>query len=538
MHAVLLCLPQAFATLAIEGAEPVLLGLPAPAAVRERGLRVSSGFSVQWRPQGARSDVRDVEWIQVAIAGGPGTARLSLGGAGPSDAGPVLRWVVTSPGPDRLERRWILADGTERARALEWVAALLEASGDHRQGPGPADPLAPGPLAGVPAPGAPSPRAPNPGDPASAVQSGWSADWIPGERRVEPRPDPSPWLRVEVEPSVWRRAGLLERPGRFGRELREHLARQLMQGRRCPGARGEGDYVRGPEDAPIVTNLEFDTALALAGLGLAMERRDLLERAYRAAWHTVTRDLDRRTGLPFPHGRSHRGGVPQPGHAWLQGLHLVGLLAGDEDLVAAAGGLARALARQPPMGEGREERLRDFAWPLWELEAWLVWHRDPVVERAADDLARAIFERYDAQRTVFRFGEGVGDSDAYFERAWLTGGILLPALDAHLARRPNARWARTCDDVRAQLLDAVLEGRPGLPLHYRIGPEGNRFATHRAVDRAEGWMLLAGLTPSQRQQALGRRMVRSALGLVPEQDDPDAATLCTMVGRNPWVWAW
>src|SRR5690606_15079637 len=104
----------------------------------------------------------------------------------------------------------------------------------------------------------------------------------------------------------------------------------------------------------VVTNLEFDTALGFARLWLAHEDPALLRRALDSARHLIDRDLDA-DGLPFRHGKDHRVAANEPGHTWLAGLLLVGCLSADDELIAAAGTIARGLARRPAQG-GEDER--------------------------------------------------------------------------------------------------------------------------------------------------------------------------------------
>ena len=112
---------------------------------------------------------------------------------------------------------------------------------------------------------------------------------------------------------------MLPRCGRRARRFRDALIEVGHALVDLPGVRGRGDYGR---DEEVITNLEFDTALGLGRLGLFAEDEVLLRRSLRSARHTRDRDLDVRTGLPFPHGAGHRRGRPEPGHTWLTGMLL------------------------------------------------------------------------------------------------------------------------------------------------------------------------------------------------------------------------
>ena len=222
----------------------------------------------------------------------------------------------------------------------------------------------------------------------------------------------------------------------------------------------------------------------------------------------------------------------------MQGLLLVGCLTADDELIGAARSMARGLVSHPDLGSGREERARDRAWPLWELETWLRFEDDPVVAVAADRLAAEIVARFDHKHGFFRFGEGRRRGGVHVDRLWITGGIVLPALVAHEARTEDPRVASVVERARRSLLGFLLAGRDGVPVSAAFGPEGTPFSTARASEDGRAWMLFEGLSDAQRRQCLGRRTLRDALGLVPVTDDPDRATVLTMAARGRWVYGW
>jgi hypothetical protein len=337
--------------------------------------------------------------------------------------------------------------------------------------------------------------------------------------------------RAGVPARAWRVAGLLEGRGDAGRRIRQRLLEAvpaLVEGR---GLRDAGDYRR---SGAVWTNLEFDTTLGLARLGLCEGQGDLLERAWRAAIHVADRDLDPRTGLCFQHGKEHRTAAPDPGHTWLQGVLLVGCLAADEDLIATAGRIARGIAMHPVDKKGRDDRVRDTAWPLQEMEAWLRFAPDERVEQACDRLVARLLRRLDLRQGVLRFGEGIGRRGVYEDPLWVTAGCLLPGLRSHLRRTGDPRVRALIDTLEQRILELVRAGLPGLPLRYRVAG-GRVFGVVRVTASASGFLLLEGLSEPGRRRCLERSLVRDALGELPRSDDPDLATTWSMVARCAWI---
>ncbi len=475
----------------------VRLGVPLPAAAVAQGLRLEGRGLLQWRRLPIGGDEADPVWVELAITGPPGLVKVFAGGAGPcaDGNGPVFRReerVETLPHGVRTTRTWHWHDGTvhECSRTVFSVATVV-------------------------------------GGEPFAVGEAWTEANDGYLRAAEP------WCRLERSLAV--AAGVLPAAGGGGastKTLRAHLRTVWPRLREMPGLRGAGDYRRRGD---VVTNLEFDTTFALWCGALGLGEAELLQRARRAAMHLRDRDLDQRTGLPFPHGPDHRTGVPEPGHAWLQGVLVTGLLCADDECLLTAGMLARALAAHPPMGEGSQERLRDYAWPLLELEAWLRVATDPLVARAADRLAVSIAGRYDAGLRTWRFGEGAREGGAHFERAWLLGGLLVPALRAHLQRRPNRALQAQVDAAEAMLLQHIGSHGQGLPTHWQATANGV-FAVHREEGTAEAAFLLDALPAADLARLLRRSTVRGAIDKLPGPDDPDLATQLTLLLRCRWVW--
>lgn len=486
-------LAQTLLALSAPDPGPVRFGVPLPAEVLGRGLALQSAGELQWRRLPLRA-AAGLAWIEIAVAGGEGPLRVTLGGDGPVDGerGPALRRAREVAGGIDVAT-WSWCDGTvdRRERILCAVPQVLY---EHF--------FEAGEVLTRESPGLP--------------RRCLAAARLPRE--------------------VWERTGLLPAGGGTAVALRGHLqqvARSLVE---LDGPRGAGDYAR---SGGTVTNLEFDTTLALLRLALALGDEELLLRARRAAWHLVDRDLDERTGLPFPHGPGHRTGQPEPGHAWLCGLLWTGAVAADEPLLAAARQIAGALAAavggggRPAGGPG--ERARDFAWPLLELETFLCFAEDAEVAAAADALAGRIAERFDPEACTFRFGEGEERGGVYFERGWITGGVVLPALAAHLERRPDPRLRDLFERATRRLLGAVGSGNGGLATHWRIA-RGRVFGRHLAEGCPKALLMLEGLPPREVRRLLDRQSLWRWIRATPAPDDPDVATALTMVARCRWVY--
>jgi len=495
----LLCVPalpglltQGLLTVGLDG-KPVRFGVPLPAAALAQGLRLQGGGALQWRRLPVGGALADPVWVELAIVGATGSTRVIGGGAPESADG-------RGPAFVREEEEVLLPHGRERRVRWRWSDGCID----------------------------------------ECARTELSVDTEIGGEVYTAGEARTVWTgaattRADVVCALPRRlfevVSLLPSGGRSAAAVQKHLASLVPLLRELPGARGAGDFGR---SGKVVTNLEFDTTLALLRAAVALRDEKAFAMAGRAAQHLRDRDLDPRSGLPFPHGLDHRTGVPAPGHAWLEGLLHVGLLRADDGHLAAARNMGLALAACPPMGEGRQELARDYAWPLLELEALLAIDPDPGIARAADRLATAIARRYDAQARTFRFGEGeVGDG--YLERGWITGGIVVPALQAHLRRVPNTEIAACVAAVQQALLDQIGRARPGLPTHWRCAG-GRTFAEHREAHAAEAMLVLEAFEPADLRRLLRRETIGDAIAEVPAPDDPDLATKFSMVARCTWVW--
>jgi len=483
---------QVLLAVATDG-QPVRFGVPLPAAAVAQGLALRGTGAMQWRVLKAGC-VGDQVWVELAIAGARGEVRIAAGGVPPTvdDRGPAFvreRSERTLPHGKETTTTWRWCDGSvdEQVRTEFVVPTVLD--GESYE--------------------------------TGEARTRWNEN---GRARALPACD--------LPRRLWQAVGLLPGPGRLGEGVQKQLAAARALLVEMPGERGAGDFVR---SGAIVTNLEFDTTLGLLHQALAAHDRAAFAQALRCATQLRDRDLDLRTGLPFAHGPDHRTGTPEPGHAWLRGLLLAGLVAADDGLVAAAGSIAGALAASPPLGEGRQERARDFAWPLHELESLLAVDPDAVIAQAADRLAIAIDRRFDPVCRVYRFGEGEVGDGVYLERGWITGGLVLPALLLHLQRRPDAQKAEHVRIAQQALLDQIGSGRPGLPTHWRCAG-GRTFAEHRALAEPTALLLLEGLPLADLRRLLRRDLIRDCLAGVPRLDDPDLPTTFSMVARCQWIW--
>ncbi len=481
------------------------MGVPLPAERIDRGLRLrgNKAARLQWSYlQGASASQTGQRWVELAILGGRGRVQILPGAveASASSSGPLMRRLEASSRVDgrRTEVvRFVWIDGSEQISEREVFLESWQSPSDEIFQAGEARRL----------------------DDGSIIDSR---------------------LRVEMQPRFWRRAGILPPGGKLAAAIRRQLMEALQHLPPAPGERGRGDYMRG--DA-VVTNLEFDTVLALLRLGLVTGDHRVLRMAYAGARHCIDRDLDRESGLPFRHGPEHRHASPEPGHVWIQGLLLAGCVFADRELIAAARSLGLSLANRlnRPVPQAREagetwrDRLRDEAWPLWELEMLLAFEEQPKLMAVADKLVVQILTRWDERNGVLRYGEGVSRGEAYKERAWLTGGILLPALRAHLRRSNSPVVAKRIKALEAGLLRVIRSGKEGMPLQYWLR-EGQVFSVFRSLETPEAIMILEGLSPRAQADCLRRSGLSPAVKGMLAPDDPKIATNFSMIGRCAWVY--
>lgn len=500
----ILLLAQALLTFTVEGSGAVRFGFPLPQAVFARGLSVDGarGLLVQWRPLQLEPDpATGRRWCEVVVAGAglaggaPKILHLRTGGvpACPTEGGPACRRrqsVAQEDGTRTTTTSWDFAGGSsDRRTRIEVIGGELEV-GDER------------------------------------LAAGEALTDENAELRERT-------LRVHIDARAWARAGVIPMPTRLAAPWRRHLCQIGRQMPSLPGVRGAGDYLRSGD---VVTNLEFDTVVGLLRLGLAEGDDALRARAARSACHLVDHDIDADSGLPFAHGADHRTSPPEPGHVWLQGLLLAGCVFAEDDWIAAAGSMARGLARRPRPRPStpRLDRARDLCWPLLELEAWLRFRRDAAVARAADALANALLARFDAGTGVVRFGEGERRGGGYEERAWLSGGILVPGLRAYADRTGDRRALAVVRAQESRLLHLLRRGRQGLPIRYYVDRDG-LGSELRLSGTAEAFLVLEGVEPAALPRLLARSQVAACLEGVPRLDDPDVATQFSIAARCEWL---
>ncbi|MCA8955304.1 MAG: hypothetical protein KDC87_04475 [Planctomycetes bacterium] len=480
--------------------ELLRFGIPLPDQHLAAGLRVARGRgSLQWRRLQARPDPHTGRtWVELCVRvpgarrGGP-LLHVYAGGVGAVDPerGDVVRRTVE----DRLA-----ADGRVHEEVWRWCSGQLDRSCTTEF--------------------------------AARTDLGDGEAFLAGES-LSSGGVPDRFLAAGIAPRTWRRVGLLPRGGTLAADLRQRLLRTATRLHEEQTRRGSGDYRR---SKGVVTNLEFDTTLALARLGMATGDRVLLARAWRAARHSVDIDLDPNTGLHHRHGLDHHSGPADPGHTWLSGVLLVGCLAAEERWIAAAQRIARGLARHPPGGQGRDDRVRDVGWPLLEMETWLRFADDREVAAACAGLVGRLLRRWDDANGVFRFGEGIRSrSPVYEEPLWVTAGCLVPGLRAYELRTRDRRVAEVLAVLQRRVRQLVLNGKPGLPLRCWLRA-GQIVGQARVGGTPSGYLLLEGLAPRDLSRCLRRGPVRSALGDVPGEDDVDLPTSFTMAARCWWIY--
>lgn len=498
MTTMLVCSLQVLLSFQV-GGEPVRFGVPLPAQALAQGLRLQGEGTLQWRhlplpaPGPAAFAPHDV-WVELAVVAPAGRVRIVAGGAGPCEAGrgpAFVREQCDDVLPHGRRRRidWRWCNGvTDSWERIELTSPWLCADEVFTVG---------------------------------EALTRWSSGALARAR---------PLLSLRRETLV--QAGFLPPAGKVGEEVRKRLRAVLHSLPELPGARGAGDFLRSEE---VITNNEFDTAFALLRCALVFADEPALLQARRAAEHLVDRDLDLRSGLPFCHGRGHRTGVPEPGHAWVRGLLWTALWTADDELLQAARNLARAIGGSVPLGEGRQECARDYAWPLAELEAVLAIAHDAPLALAADRLGGSILRRFDPTLGTFRFGEGELGGAVYLERAWITAGLVVPALQAHLRRKPDATLAARVAAVQERVMGQLDKARRGLPTHWSWFRDRLVHET-RVCEVAAAGLMLEGVPVRDLGRLVGRAAFRSSLGEVPHPEDRDLATSFTLLARCDWVW--
>ena len=159
-----------------------------------------------------------------------------------------------------------------------------------------------------------------------------------------------------------------------------------------------------------------------------------------------------------------------------------------------------------------------------------------MVAAAADRLATSIGLRFAADAGTWQFGEGRREHGVWFERGWLTAGILVPALRRHLRRRSDAHLEEQLARAERWLIERIGHANDGLPTHWRVGRSGAVFAEHREGATARATWLLEAVPPRELRPLLRRRGVQRAVADVPMPEHVDLATEFTLIARCDWVW--
>ena len=311
MDCVPLLLCQVLVSLAVVQ-PPARRGVCVPTAALERGIGLAGAGALSWRPLPVPPH-GGCQWIEVGLDGCRGDVRIVAGRCGAASA------FVEEQEHERLP------DGAVQRRSLRrWAGGAMDRCASVR-------------LLG------------------DRVVDGERLQ--AGELLWEESPDCArrslPVLSLGRR--TFERWGLLPQQAGLGVPFVARLRQAAHAMVELPGRRGAGDYAR---SGPVVTNLEFDTTLALLRIAVALGDEELWLRARRAARHSMAVDLDAASGLPFAHGKDHRSAAAAPGHAWLQGLLWMGLLSADTDMIEAARQIAEGLAAMPIAADGDLDRAR------------------------------------------------------------------------------------------------------------------------------------------------------------------------------------
>ena len=116
----------------------------------------------------------------------------------------------------------------------------------------------------------------------------------------------------------------------------------------------------------------------------------------------------------------------------------------------------------------------------------------------------------------------------------VTFAILLPALRAHVLRRPGRALDAIIAALERRLRTLVQQGKPGLPLRCWVR-DGVVNGQVRLGGVPECFMVIEGLSPRALARCLRRKGVSRALRGVPVDDDPDIATSFSIAARCSWV---
>ncbi len=218
------------------------------------------------------------------------------------------------------------------------------------------------------------------------------------------------------------------------------IERLRSEWRTWDGFMNYGDYRK---SYGIWANQEFDPAHGLLRRFLwTGNPRDLsMAESIVAHWLSYDRagkdDPAARPGTPWMHGRAHRSGLKEPGHAWLDGPLLLYTLTGEPEHLEAALQVGDFLARSLP-GLKKTVLERNLSWSLYGLSALVEAGHDRY--SGAMEQAACMLRSRQVKGGLFGFRESLHDEKSCFEsNTWVTSGITVEALLRHFAVTGDTR---------------------------------------------------------------------------------------------------
>lgn len=201
-----------------------------------------------------------------------------------------------------------------------------------------------------------------------------------------------------------------------------------------------GDYRK---EYGIWANQEYDPAFGLLKRYLwTGSSRDLsMAESMLSHWLCFDRagnkDPAAWPGVPWMHGRCHRSGRNEPGHAWLDGLLLFHTLTGEERHLQGAKKIGDYFAGSL-VGLKDTELERTVSWSLHGLSA-LVEAGHEGYSRAMEQAAAMLRSRQVASG-FFGFRKSLCEEESCYEsNTWVTSGITAPALLRHFVVTGDTR---------------------------------------------------------------------------------------------------
>ncbi len=267
--------------------------------------------------------------------------------------------------------------------------------------------------------------------------------------------------------------------------------------KRWDGFMDFGDYRK---SYGIWANQEYDPAFGLIKRYLRTGKENDLDRALISLRHWLRFDRAGQNdplaaaGVPWMHGRSHRSGRTEPGHAWLDGALLAYFLTGEREYLDAALGVGDYLVDSVP--RLKETSLeRSVSWSLAALAA-LVGAGHEKYRGPMNKIARILRSRQDDEGFM-TFKESLCDEKAcYVVNSWVTSGITVEALYRHYMVTGDLRSAESA--LRAA--DAIMS--------CCGGKEENLFFQRVFINKGKGELV------SRSGRVEGGRAALLALGAV------------------------